>query len=55
VIERFLAEHPEFKIDDPRQVLPAQAKELVDDSGALRTWPHRHGCDGFYAVRLLRA
>jgi 16S rRNA C967 or C1407 C5-methylase (RsmB/RsmF family) len=26
----------------------------VDDDGALRTWPHRHGCDAFYAVRLER-
>ncbi|MFQ5699296.1 MAG: transcription antitermination factor NusB [Myxococcota bacterium] len=23
--------------------------------GVLRTWPHRHGCDGFFSVRLERA
>lgn len=28
--------------------------ELVADDGALRTWPHRHDLDGFFAVRLTR-
>ncbi len=55
VLARFLESHPEFKGDDPRPLLPAAAHGLIDASGALRTWPHRHGCDGFYAVRLVRS
>jgi 16S rRNA (cytosine967-C5)-methyltransferase len=55
VIRHFLAEHPEFRVDDPRKLLPASAEELVDAGLALRTWPHLHGCDGFYAVRLVKA
>jgi 16S rRNA (cytosine967-C5)-methyltransferase len=55
VIARFLDTHTDFHLDDPRPHLPPAAKELVDDSGALRTLPHKHGCDGFYAVRLVRS
>jgi 16S rRNA (cytosine967-C5)-methyltransferase len=51
---RFLEETPEYRIGDPRPHLPEAAHELVDEAGALRTWPHRHGCDAFYAVRLER-
>lgn len=56
VTERFLAEHRDFAVEDASPFLPEPAaKELVDETGALRTWPQRHGCDGFYAVRLVRA
>lgn len=53
VIAAFLAAHPEFRLDDPRPAL-AQAAELVDGQGHLRTWPHRHGTDGFFVARLHR-
>ncbi|MFN7130777.1 MAG: SAM-dependent methyltransferase, partial [Myxococcales bacterium] len=29
--------------------------EVADGSGGIATFPHRHGTDGFYAVRLLHA
>lgn len=54
VIEAFLKDHPEFERESARPYLPEAAGGLVDDTGALRTWPHLHGCDGFYAVRLVR-
>jgi 16S rRNA (cytosine967-C5)-methyltransferase len=54
VVEAFLRDLPDFAADDPRASLPPPAAELVDDAGALRTWPHRHGIDGFYAIRLRR-
>jgi 16S rRNA C967 or C1407 C5-methylase (RsmB/RsmF family) len=28
---------------------------LADARGFLRTWPHRHGADAFFAARLVRA
>src|SRR3972149_3801153 len=52
VVEAFLREFPDFAPDDPRTSLPTTAGELVDRAGAVRTWPHRHGIDGFYALRL---
>jgi 16S rRNA (cytosine967-C5)-methyltransferase len=54
VVEAFLRDVPDFAADDPRASLPPPAAELVDDAGAMRTWPHRHGIDGFYAIRLRR-
>src|SRR5262249_55129091 len=37
-VARFLASHEGF----------------AQDGDALRTWPHRHGADAFFAARLLR-
>jgi 16S rRNA (cytosine967-C5)-methyltransferase len=54
VIAAFLAGHPDFTIVDPRPSLPREAHALVDAAQRLRTWPHRHALEGFFAVRLLR-
>jgi len=50
----FLATQPQFAIDDPRPLLPESARPLIGSDGVLRTFPHRHGLDGFFAVRLKR-
>jgi 16S rRNA (cytosine967-C5)-methyltransferase len=54
VVARFLESYPEFARDDPKRVLPEAAHGLVDAQGCLRTLPHRHDLDGFFAVRLRR-
>jgi len=54
VVSRFLESAPQFRIDDPRPFLPEAAHALVNEENALVTWPQRHGCDGFFAVRLVR-
>lgn len=54
VIERFLADHPDFRLHDPREVLPTAAHAAVAEGPWVRTWPHRHACDGFFAARLVR-
>jgi 16S rRNA (cytosine967-C5)-methyltransferase len=54
VAERFRATHPDFFAEDPRTTLPDSMRGLVDSRGILRTFPHRHGLDGFFAVRLRR-
>lgn len=43
----FLARHPEYRVE------PAEA--FADADGFVRTWPHLHDFDGFFAVRLRRA
>jgi len=53
VIEDFLSRHPEFVVENGAQVLPDWT-ELFTPAGHLRTWPHRQGCDGFFAARLKR-
>jgi len=53
-IERFLPRHPEFSLRDPRESLPHPLHSAVTAGGFLRTWPHRQGCDGFFAAVVQR-
>lgn len=41
--------HPAF-----RRVLPGLAREARSPDGFARTWPHRHGTDGFFMARFRR-
>jgi 16S rRNA (cytosine967-C5)-methyltransferase len=50
-VSAFLAEAPRFarmRAEDA----PAEARPLVGADGCLRTFPHRHDADGFFAARL---
>src|SRR6185312_12835099 len=50
-IDRFLIEHPGWKLDPPPEgVVPA----AVMDDGLLRVLPQRHWTDGAFAARLRR-
>ncbi|MBI3989407.1 MAG: 16S rRNA (cytosine(967)-C(5))-methyltransferase RsmB [candidate division NC10 bacterium] len=53
VVEAFLKRHRELVREDPAPFLPGKGEGLVGD-GYLRTFPHRHGTDGFFAARLRR-
>jgi 16S rRNA (cytosine967-C5)-methyltransferase len=53
VVESFLSQTPGVRRADVAR-LPATLRPLLDAEGALRTWPHRHGMDGFFAVRMER-
>jgi 16S rRNA (cytosine967-C5)-methyltransferase len=52
-VEAFLRESPHFALT-PRNQAPEEVRELVDERGYLRLWPHRHDTDGFFAARLER-
>jgi 16S rRNA (cytosine967-C5)-methyltransferase len=54
VVRRFIEKNPEFEVQTAEPYLPEPARSLVDKQGFLVTWPHRHGLDGFFAVRLIR-
>lgn len=54
VVEAFLGAHPEFS-REPRSALPPCLAACCDEDGTLRTFPHRDGIDGFFAVRLRRS
>jgi 16S rRNA (cytosine967-C5)-methyltransferase len=45
---------PQFHIVDPRPLLPPSLHPLIGADFMLRTFPHRHMLDGFFAVRLQR-
>jgi 16S rRNA (cytosine967-C5)-methyltransferase len=50
VIQRFLAEHPQWQIDRP--ALDQAAAQFVTEAGWLKVLPHRQNMDGFFVVRL---
>ena len=51
VVEAFLADHPEFRLEPASEWLP---KGMVTPEGFMQTLPHRHGLDGMFAARLRR-
>lgn len=53
VVEGFLRESAGFSLSPPAQA-PAEVRELLDAQGFLRTLPHRHDTDGFFAARIER-
>jgi len=53
-VQAFLLEHPNWHAESARPYLPPRCAGVVSPEGALHTWPHKHGVDGFFAVRLRR-
>jgi 16S rRNA (cytosine967-C5)-methyltransferase len=51
VVAHFRAAHPVFEVEDIDATGSAPAA-LATPEGFLRTLPHRHGLDGFFAARL---
>lgn len=55
-VAAFLDRHADFAPEPPPDHTGVDWTELADGDGpALQTLPHRHGCDGFYMVRLRRS
>jgi len=54
IVAQFLASHPGFKPGNAAADL-ARANIALDTGPMLRLFPHRHGCDGFFAAVLERA
>jgi 16S rRNA (cytosine967-C5)-methyltransferase len=51
VVDAFLAAHPRFALLPANDVL--QQQHIALDTGKyLQLYPHRHGCDGFFAAVL---
>lgn len=51
VVESFLARHPDFFMDYPETPLLGPFRS---SDNFFRSWPHRHGMDGFTAARFRR-
>ena len=55
VINGFLKKHQDFAIEKHPDGLPHKARSLINGSGYLKTFPHLHNMDGFFAVCMKRA
>jgi 16S rRNA (cytosine967-C5)-methyltransferase len=52
VIERFLKNHANFAITGQQSIEEKTVLPFLDENGFLRTAPHIHHMDGFFAARL---
>jgi 16S rRNA (cytosine967-C5)-methyltransferase len=54
LVTAFLGSHPEFEVEPPltREGAGADLRALVTPEGFLRTWPHAHGLEAFFAAVL---
>ncbi|MBW1945003.1 MAG: 16S rRNA (cytosine(967)-C(5))-methyltransferase RsmB [Deltaproteobacteria bacterium] len=50
IVEDFLRKQPAFSLQNMKDHGPSWGRELVDDQGFLRTIPHVHHMDGFFAA-----
>jgi 16S rRNA (cytosine967-C5)-methyltransferase len=52
VVEACLAGNKDMVLEDLRDQAPLWARDLIDDRGFLRTFPHLHGMDGFFGALM---
>ena len=53
VAEGFCGRHQGWDLESAADFLPESCREMVQGS-FFRSWPHRHGVDGFFAARWRR-
>jgi len=51
IVEKFLLKNEEFYIDSASKYV---SQDVTDSSGFIYTFPHRHGVDGSFAVRMIK-
>lgn len=54
VVENFLKRHPDFVIDKKFDCMPQNSALPITSDGFLRTLPHIHNMDGFFAARFMK-
>lgn len=51
-IQKFLEKYDNYELEKLDEFLPEEV--LVEDGFAYQTYPHKHGCDGHFGVRMKR-
>ncbi len=51
-IQKFLEKYDNYELEKLDEFLPEEV--LAEDGYAYQTFPHKHGCDGHFGVRMVR-
>ena len=51
-IQKFLEKYDNYELEKLDEFLPEEV--LVEEGYAYQTFPHKHGCDGHFGVRMVR-
>jgi 16S rRNA (cytosine967-C5)-methyltransferase len=54
VVAAFMNSHPDYQLENAADYLPRFVGTPLTRDNFLRTYPHRHGLDGFFAARFRR-
>jgi 16S rRNA (cytosine967-C5)-methyltransferase len=54
VVESFIAEHPNFELINPKEILSRFHLENLANNRYFQLLPHQHGTDGFFAAVMKR-
>jgi 16S rRNA (cytosine967-C5)-methyltransferase len=54
VVSQCLRTHSEISLVNLREEAPEWARKLIDEQGFLRTFPHKHWMDGFFAALFVK-
>lgn len=53
VVDKFLNEHPEIRLDQIREILPEKCHSFIKEE-YFKTFPPRDKMDGFFVARLIK-
>jgi 16S rRNA (cytosine967-C5)-methyltransferase len=54
VVTKFLKNHTDYRLENAADYLPRFVGSPLTRNGFLKTYPHRHGSDGFFSARFRR-
>ena len=54
VVDAFMKNHPDYRLENAADFLPRLVDNPLTCDGFLKTYPHRHGSDGFFSARFRR-
>ncbi|MGD9275483.1 MAG: 16S rRNA (cytosine(967)-C(5))-methyltransferase RsmB, partial [Desulfobacterales bacterium] len=54
VVAAFMKNHPDYRLENAADYLPHLVGTPLTRDNFFKTYPHRHGSDGFFAARFRR-